>query len=303
MDRNQNRRDGQNRDYGRNDHRQNEQFANRSYSHGDDSRSWGQMGESSREDYGQGSPGYGNNPERGSSDYGRSNDRYADTSQGGYSSGGFGPSSYTSGDGRNFGSFNSNDFGGGDFSGPARNMAPGSNYTPNGAYGASYGAGSYGAAPARDRYDTGQPSWGNRGNQGQGSRDDRGFFERAGDQVASWFGDEDAARRRENDHTGAGPANYTRSDERILEDACDNITRDPGVDGRQIQVTVDKGEVTLDGTVTSRQQKRQAEDVVDAISGVRHVQNNLRVKERDRNGSDMTGSSAYNRDTTSGTSA
>ena len=27
-------------------------------------------------------------------------------------------------------------------------------------------------------------------------RDDRGFFERAGDEIASWFGDEDAERRR-----------------------------------------------------------------------------------------------------------
>ena len=30
-------------------------------------------------------------------------------------------------------------------------------------------------------------------------RSDRGFFERAGDEVASWFGDEDAERRRRED--------------------------------------------------------------------------------------------------------
>ncbi len=29
--------------------------------------------------------------------------------------------------------------------------------------------------------------------------DDRGFFERAGDEVASWFGDDDAERRRRED--------------------------------------------------------------------------------------------------------
>ena len=39
--------------------------------------------------------------------------------------------------------------------------------------------------------------------------DDRGFFERAGDEVASWFGDEDAERRRHQDrmrdeHEGGG---------------------------------------------------------------------------------------------------
>lgn len=32
-----------------------------------------------------------------------------------------------------------------------------------------------------------------------GSQQDRGFFERAGDEIASWFGDDDAERRREMD--------------------------------------------------------------------------------------------------------
>ena len=36
----------------------------------------------------------------------------------------------------------------------------------------------------------------------RGDREDRGFFERAGDEVASWFGDEDAERRRRDDRTG-----------------------------------------------------------------------------------------------------
>ena len=39
----------------------------------------------------------------------------------------------------------------------------------------------------------------------------------------SWFGDEDAARRRQQDHSGRGPSNYTRSDERIREDVCDRL--------------------------------------------------------------------------------
>ena len=38
--------------------------------------------------------------------------------------------------------------------------------------------------------------------------------------------------------------------------------------------------ITLDGTVPTRDQKRRAEDCVEDISGVRHVQNNLRVQER-----------------------
>ncbi|RYG88965.1 MAG: DUF2171 domain-containing protein [Alphaproteobacteria bacterium] len=38
------------------------------------------------------------------------------------------------------------------------------------------------------------------GNDGGGDRDSRGFFERAGDEVRAWFGDEDAERRRERDN-------------------------------------------------------------------------------------------------------
>jgi osmotically-inducible protein OsmY len=44
------------------------------------------------------------------------------------------------------------------------------------------------------------------------------------------------------------------------------------------QVQVHDGEVTLTGMVESRFAKHQAEDVADSVSGVRHVQNNLRVR-------------------------
>jgi hypothetical protein len=38
----------------------------------------------------------------------------------------------------------------------------------------------------------------------RGGRDDRGFFERAGDEVASWFGDDEAERRRREDQMREG---------------------------------------------------------------------------------------------------
>lgn len=185
-----------------------------------------------------------------------------DEDDGGYGED-YGPSRYDNREGRGFQSFTSEDQGGADFvSGSSR---------PYGGYGAgmggrsaAYATGDYSSAPRRgysDRYE------------------DRGFLDRAGDEIASWFGDEDAARRREMDHSGRGPSNYTRSDDRILEDTCDNLTDDYGVDARNIQVTVSGGEVTLDGTVPSRGQKRRAEDCVDCISGVGHVQNNLRVQD------------------------
>src|SRR3546814_13288594 len=92
----------------------------------------------------------------------------------------------------------------------------------------------------------------------------------------SWFGDRDARHRREQDHRGRGPKNYVRSDERIREDVNDRLTEDVWLDASEIDVAVESGEVTLSGTVVDRRAKRRAEDCVDAISGVKHVQNNLR---------------------------
>lgn len=106
--------------------------------------------------------------------------------------------------------------------------------------------------------------------------EDRGFFERVGDELLSWFGDRDARRRREQDHRGRGPKNYVRSDERIREDVNDRLTEDVWLDASEIDVTVERGEVTLSGTVEDRRAKRRAEDCVEAIPGVKHVQNNLR---------------------------
>lgn len=154
-----------------------------------------------------------------------------------------------------------------------------------------YGGSSYGRGGDSDRDRTRTSYYAGEGGRHRGrsfDRDnDRGFFDRMGDKIESWFGGDDDDRHRDNDrygrsggYRGHGPTNYKRSDERILEDACDRITHDPRVDGRNIEVTVKDGEVTLDGTVDSRAAKRRAEDCVDDISGVKHVQNNLRVKER-----------------------
>jgi len=53
---------------------------------------------------------------------------------------------------------------------------------------------------AYDRYDTRDRDSRNQRDPGN----DRGFFERAGDEVASWFGDEDAERRRRADERRGG---------------------------------------------------------------------------------------------------
>jgi len=51
------------------------------------------------------------------------------------------------------------------------------------------------------------------------------------------------------------------------------------LDLRNVEVIVENAEVTLNGSVRHKEDKRRIEDVAD-IEGVRHVQNNLRVRER-----------------------
>lgn len=130
----------------------------------------------------------------------------------------------------------------------------------------------------RDRY-------GERVGYGNDRRDERGWWDRASDEVSSWFGDDRAERRREEDrvgggyHRGRGPRGYTRSDERIREDVSDRLSDNPILDASDIEVNVAAGEVTLGGSVDSRYSKRLAEDLADEVSGVKHVQNNLRIRQ------------------------
>jgi osmotically-inducible protein OsmY len=78
---------------------------------------------------------------------------------------------------------------------------------------------------------------------------------------------------------GVGPKNYKRSDERIREDVSDNLSDDPYVDASEIEVNVHNSEITLNGSVDNRVQRRHAELAAEQVSGVNHVQNNLRVKQ------------------------
>jgi len=124
-----------------------------------------------------------------------------------------------------------------------------------------------------------------------------GFLQRVG----SWFGDRvDEVRRdlsserephryasdyaredrwsTDRGHRGRGPKGYQRSDERISDDAHDRLTDDPWLDASNVSVSVSGGELTLSGTVETREAKHRAERCVEDIPGVKHVQNNLRVE-------------------------
>jgi len=141
-----------------------------------------------------------------------------------------------------------------------------------GQMGSRYGGGERGFAEG-GRYGGGERGYGERGG--------RDFWDKAGDEVASWLGDEEAAqRRRQDQHRGRGPRGYKRSDERIREDINDRLTDDWMLDASDINVMVQSCEVTLNGEVGSREDKRRAEDIAEAVSGVNHVQNNLRVRQQ-----------------------
>jgi len=94
---------------------------------------------------------------------------------------------------------------------------------------------------------------------------------------------------------GRGPSGYVRSDERIREDVCDRLTDDPHVDASTIQVTVESGVVTLQGQVPERQMKHRAEDCAEHISGVKDVENRLRVTRSDAWSEEGEGSGSLSR--------
>jgi len=56
------------------------------------------------------------------------------------------------------------------------------------------------------------------------------------------------------------------------------------VDASEIEVQVSNGEVTLTGTVDSREAKRAAEEAAEECSGVKDVQNRIRVQSESRSG-------------------
>jgi len=254
------------------------------YRRGDEDRNrWsaegGEYRERSRGDYGYGGRDYGTR-EVGGRDYGR-----------------YGREDYGYG--------NREDYGG-------RELGGGHDYGREdyGYSGRNYGAREAGGGRDYGRYGREDRGYGSR--EGYRGRDERGFWDRASDEVSSWFGDRDAERRRHEDelrsgqHRGRGPRGYARSDDRIRDDVNDRLTDDPFVDASEIDVSVQNGEVTLGGTVDNRQAKRRAEDIAENISGVKHVQNNLRVRQQGSTGtgswtSGSTGAGATTTGTTSTT--
>lgn len=104
-----------------------------------------------------------------------------------------------------------------------------------------------------------------------------GTWNQRGDESYNW-GENRRRYEQPGLHRGKGPKGFTRSDERLREDINCRLTDDAYVDASTIDVTVENGEVTLTGTVTDRFEKRRAEDIAELVSGVRNVENRIRVK-------------------------
>ncbi len=78
---------------------------------------------------------------------------------------------------------------------------------------------------------------------------------------------------------GIGPRGYHRSDDRILANILERLTRHGWIDAREIVVDVNDGEVTLRGIVDNREQKHMAEDIAESVSGVIQVNDDIKVRE------------------------
>jgi osmotically-inducible protein OsmY len=64
---------------------------------------------------------------------------------------------------------------------------------------------------------------------------------------------------------------------RIREAVIESLIEDPDLNASDITVKMDQGAVILSGSVDSRWEKRQAEDIAYSVAGVSEVINKLRV--------------------------
>lgn len=84
-------------------------------------------------------------------------------------------------------------------------------------------------------------------------------------------------RKPGGSHAGQKPQFSRRSDDKIREEIWELLTNSADLDASGVELHVEGGEVTLTGTVDSRDARWLAEDLVSSISGVREINNRLKV--------------------------
>jgi len=148
-------------------------------------------------------------------------------------------------------------FGGRDYQGEG--FSGGGSYTTAGGFGTGGGNFAGNSRPGS--------LYGSNASYGGGGGNSRSSFDPGGEHSGS-----------RGQFSGRGPKGYRRSDDRITEDVNEALSQHPEIDASEIEVKVNNGEVTLSGTVSERQFKRMAEDVVERCSGVHDVRNEIRVQ-------------------------
>lgn len=170
---------------------------------------------------------------------------------GGYS----GPPGYGRGYGRDFGGGGLNQgFDGSWGQGYGGSVAPTD-------YREGFGGEAYGGGMSGDDY---QRSFGGRG-EGFGA-DDRTWIDRRADERSA---------PDSGPHSGKGPKGWARTDGRVREQVCERLMEDRLLDGREVEVAVEGGVVTLRGEVPGASDPQLAEMLTRETPGVREVRNEI----------------------------
>ena len=85
---------------------------------------------------------------------------------------------------------------------------------------------------------------------------------------------------RQEEQRGGGERRITqrrRPDAQLAQELQEILTKDPELDSTEIEVEVEGGAVTLRGVVDSSDARLLAEELVESVTGVREVHNNLKV--------------------------
>jgi osmotically-inducible protein OsmY len=94
----------------------------------------------------------------------------------------------------------------------------------------------------------------------------------------TWDGRSGSERRKPGgSHPGQAPQFHRRSDDRIYADIRELLSSNADLDASDVELHVESGEVTLTGTVDSRDARWLTEDLANSVAGVREVNNRLKV--------------------------
>lgn len=87
-------------------------------------------------------------------------------------------------------------------------------------------------------------------------------------------------------YSGLGPV-YDDAGDPTGQEVASRLTQHGQVDATNIEITIDGGEVLLEGTVADEEAKQLAQEALESVAGVSRVQNELQVQ-ADRSGSEQS---------------